>query len=267
MNFLIPYVVFALNLALFMGCSDDVIKPPPPDPCAGKKPVSAAFEIIEPPGDSPYWVKYDADTILSQDAIFKAIERNADSYEWEIGADILTTRDVVRQSFPRGETIAIRLIVHKKPDSVCFPTDDGIDTVTRYLYVVPIIDGQNREYFSPMEGKFLGKYDDTPDESQTIKVNPFCLYPGSGGRVWEFGMFDFPKPGCDLIYGPTKSAYKQRQFWYGGVSSDDCKAPGGIIYVHGKNNDSVLIHYEEFRPVRPKDSLRPVRIFRGVRIQ
>ncbi|MBK9247679.1 MAG: hypothetical protein IPM69_06085 [Ignavibacteria bacterium] len=256
-----------VGAVILVGCPEEVVKPLPIDPCVGKAPITAAFTIADLSGsDHPFWVKYDCDTVLNSSVLFEAKVRNADSYEWTIGSQTITTRDVIRGNFPRGEQIPIRLIVRKKPDTTCFPSDDGIDTVVRLLYTVPIVDDPGtliHRFDSPRGGRFKGVHDDSPNDTLTITIDPY--YFTQPDRT-VYAILDFPKKGCICwqIGGHTNS-YKEDEFAYSG--NNDCMRPSGISYIHGKNNDSLLIHYR----VNIVDSsghipVRPERKFRGVRI-
>lgn len=256
-----------LGAIAFSGCPDDVAKPTPVDPCKGKTPTTASFSIADLSGsDHPFWVKYDCDTVLNSSVLFEAKERNADSYEWTIGSQTITTRDVIRGNFPRGEQIPIRLIVRKKPDTTCFPSDDGIDTVVRFVYTVPIVTDSGtliHRFDSPRGGRFKGVHDDSPNDTLIITIDPYYY---TQPTITKYAILDFPKKGCTCwdIRGHTNS-YKEDEFAYSG--NNDCMRPSGISYIHGKNNDSLLIHYR----VNIVDSsgnipVRPERKFRGVRV-
>jgi hypothetical protein len=261
-------IVFLAGAVMLVGCPGDAVVPPTPvDPCAGKVAVTAAFTIADLSGsDHPFWIKYDCDTVLNSSVLFEAKERNADSYEWTIGSQTITTRDVIRGNFPRGEQIPIRLIVRKKPDTSCFPSDDGIDTVVRFLYTVPIVTDPGtliHRFDSPRGGRFKGVHDDSPNDTLIITIDPY--YFTQPDRT-VYAILDFPKKGCNCIrIQEHTNSYKQDEFFY--AISSDCMSPGGISYIYGKNNDSLLIHYYVNHPISPNyPNDRPVRKFKGVRI-
>ena len=141
MKFLIPYVVFALNLALFMGCSDDIIKPPPPDPCAGKTPVTARFstyEIVYSRSEEEKTITR-TDTFSYLERVLFAADERYDSYEWHIGYDDRVRKDsAFFMSFSRNQApprvpLEVVFIGRRKPHTDCFPNDDGIDTARRNI--------------------------------------------------------------------------------------------------------------------------------------
>jgi len=109
--------------------------------CASE--VSADFEILELeslPQFDPEGT--DSDTILlDKNVLFRATEEGAE-YTWYIGAEVLNTREVGR-SFPSAfanQDITVSLEVRKQPNLICYPQDDGYDSITRTFHV------QNYDY-------------------------------------------------------------------------------------------------------------------------
>lgn len=100
--------------------------------------VSADFEILELealPQFNP--VGTDSDTIFqNSNVIFRAKEDGAE-YTWYIGANIYNTKEV-GLNFPSafaGQDITVSLVVRKATNAICFPNDDGVDSVARTFYV------------------------------------------------------------------------------------------------------------------------------------
>ena len=104
--------------------------------CASE--VSADFEILELeelPQFDP--VGTDTDTIfLDANVLFRAKENGAE-YTWYIGSEVLNTQEVGR-SFPLAyadQSITVSLVVRKTANTICFPMDDGYDSISRTFYV------------------------------------------------------------------------------------------------------------------------------------
>lgn len=130
------FLTLLLAIILLTGCPDDPVGPKP-DPCEGKKPVSAEFDIMESNywGQDKYYSK--SDTILYANiGNFIAKEENA-TYQWRIGNDDreFSSSKVSLRFLEITGNIPVKLIVNKAPDTICFPGDDGIDTITKILYV------------------------------------------------------------------------------------------------------------------------------------
>lgn len=113
--------------------------------CDCAKEVSAEFDILEPlhlsyDVTNPYLMETDH-VLAGGSILFKAKEENAE-YTWYIGADVEHTRQIDRFfiSPMAGNTIPITLVVKKKPNKICFPTDDGYDSITRYMHLYAYTD-------------------------------------------------------------------------------------------------------------------------------
>lgn len=105
--------------------------------CGCANEVSAEFTINEI--SNFQWenkfLKTETDTSFSDKNIsFFAKEENA-SYTWYIGSEILHTREVIRffdESFA-NKSIPITLVVRKKPNLICYPNDNGYDSIKKVL--------------------------------------------------------------------------------------------------------------------------------------
>ncbi len=234
------FLTLLLAIIMLTGCPDDPVKP---GPCEGKKPVSAEFHIYEQPGYIPDdWEFYDTDT-LNTTAILFVAAGHAEEYEWHIGSEILYGKSVFRRNFPRGVNIPITLIARGVPDTACFPFDNGIDTLIRYLYVAREMDNYepcNFE-FDLFSGDYKGFNTDNPADTFIITIDA-CYPHHFGFKI--FRLINLPK-GCDIIFNPdpsTLGGYRQWRFvtlsgYY------DCLTPRGIARIYGKNNDSIRIEY------------------------
>lgn len=111
------------------------------DPCFGKKPVTADFEIGisgDPLMENEATTIFEPDTIFARTTIiFKAKLKNA-KYKWILGSEKIYDSTFYRTfgNVPYGR-YKVTLIVEKEPDLICFPKDDGKDTLTRYFHIVP----------------------------------------------------------------------------------------------------------------------------------
>lgn len=141
------------------------------NPCIDAKATSAAFTIKEATIQhiiSPNLTDFlmDTDTCYMSSVFFEATQQDADSFIWQVGSEMEPRYGKqVNVVFPdnlRGTTFTIRLIVKRKPNTSCFPNDDGIDTVTRQFYFV--------RFNEPLswEGTYYGSDDDKPDSMYTI---------------------------------------------------------------------------------------------------
>lgn len=114
------------------------------DPCYGKKPVTADFEMsqgwtIVPPRQVEEWIP---DVAFRRGLIgFKPVgydEKDTTvKYTWLLGSEVIHEYHFERSFIDTKEReIPITLIVEKKPDLSCFPEDDGKDTLTKLIKLV-----------------------------------------------------------------------------------------------------------------------------------
>ncbi len=234
-------ILFGISL-LLCGCPEKK-SPVEPDPCESAKPISAAFniyELLEPPDG---WEPYDTDTSFASDHYFEAIGY-AEEYEWHIGEEIIYQKSVTRRNFPRGKNIPIMLIARGEPNKECFPDDDGIDTVIRYLYVARVMENDEpcTYEFDLFSGNYFGYNTDSPKDTFTITIDA-CHKYYLGWNI--FRLINIPL-GCEVEFrSTTKSVAGYRQWRFIHEAGDyDCLTPRGLARIFGKSNDSIRIKYE-----------------------
>lgn len=137
------FIISALILPLFfLGCKkyEQPDLTPLNEDCDCASEVSAAFEILELeslPQFNP--IGTDSDTIFhNKNVIFRAKAENAE-YTWYIGANIYDTKEVglnFSAAFG-GQDITVSLVVNKPTNAICFPNDDGYDSISRTFHVQP----------------------------------------------------------------------------------------------------------------------------------
>ncbi len=111
------------------------------------------------------------DTFMLGSVTFEALEQNAESYEWTIGTDPKKrTSKKFSLNFNDfgviGENpLPVKLRLKKTPNTDCFPTDKGIDSVSHFIYFLPT----NKW---PVYGRYLGFDDTNPTEKYVINIFP-----------------------------------------------------------------------------------------------
>jgi hypothetical protein len=136
------------------------------DPCANQTVTSAAFKIYEPlDEDIRYSEISSSDTLNIGNVIFEAQDSSSDviSYEWKIGTDPRTfnKRLFSLEFTDSGQIISVRLIVKKVVNAMCFPNDDGIDTLVKTFFVA----GSSLAY-----GSFEGYIESNPSDKFTVST-------------------------------------------------------------------------------------------------
>ncbi len=187
-------VFFFLLLVVFSctRCKEDCNDPtnpdcpnyvPPVDPCAGKNIVSADFTISQraASGGPEYHtiVPVINNVQHGYSRIVLHANENYAQYTWVIGMDTIHTRDyefTISEQY-EGQTIPLKLIVQKTPDLTCFPNDNGMDTLVKYVHVISGCDAS-------IYGLWKGVLTTSPLDSMEVLINnstnpslPFdCLY-------------------------------------------------------------------------------------------
>ncbi|MBS4014388.1 MAG: hypothetical protein KGZ97_11635 [Bacteroidetes bacterium] len=159
------FLILLFALIFLTGCpNDDPVKP---DPCAGKKPVSAEIKVMQKVinyiESKDEWIE--TDTLpISKFVAFEAVGEYQ-YYEWQILGD--TTKYYNRrQTFMFDKVwgeLTIRLIVRNQPDTLCFPTDDGLDTAFKKIIVV------KREDLA-IYGSYYGYHEGNPLDTFTVDI-------------------------------------------------------------------------------------------------
>jgi len=178
--FLIPLTVIMLCNSCKEECDDatnpecpNYVEPVVVDPCAGSHEVSAEFTIEQKVGISPnaYFIETTgASCRLSSDAGTSDIRlygrQDGLNYKWIIGADTIYEREYIFQFGNEfaGGIYPIKLIVSGEIDSLCFPNDNGMDTVIKYLPVVDFMD-------NPILGTYKIAWDSAPQDSFDVKIS------------------------------------------------------------------------------------------------
>jgi hypothetical protein len=223
-----------------------------PDPCEGAQRVTARFTIYE---------VLRSGTIAPSDVTVNGLVRFAaderyDSYEWQIGSDSrirtersFTLRFPVREA-PNGIPIPIRFIGRRKPDTTCFPDDDGVDTAYREL--LPIADSNN-----PLLGSYHGAHVDDPADTFTVTI--YALFHDSGKTFFSDVAMRNINKGCsdresnliDSSYAINDKDFGATIMEFDGDGSyriaDGCLNPKGIARLKGRDTIEIDYVYDEAR--------------------
>ncbi len=243
MKKLIP-LFLALGMLVWQGCKrcDDPTNPECEnfDPCWDAQPLQAAdFKMWQ-----PLRLDYTApvyDTVFMNKTLVLEADSGYESYEWTIGLDTTkrhTRLEPVEFYAPYGR-IDITLVVRWTPDTLCYPEDDGVDTVQKTIYVVDVKE-------LPIWGSYHGYATSAPEDTFTMRLT-HEEYTWVTGEV---GILEgLPVAGCRtpyIISGATA--------FYLGTSSgriEVCDPHGRKVYgVLSPGYDSLVVTYETY-PVGP----------------
>lgn len=148
---------------------------PLPDPCAKLAANPLIFQFVEAFGTPTPDTAYN-----NQPLAIKGPGAPYTSYQWLVGKIDERTGQNIVVSFD-GATlgpIPVRLIAKRPPNPACFKNDDGVDTLTKVLTLVPY-----RDLRAPIYGKFQGANTDAPRDTFTVRIysGPNFYYPNIPG--------------------------------------------------------------------------------------
>jgi len=233
------------------------------NPCIDAKATSAAFTIKEAPYTQiiePRLTDFlmDTDSVYFSSVFFEARQQDADSFIWQIGTETQPRYGKqVNVVFPdnlRGTSFNIRLIVKRKPNTACFPNDDGIDTLTRRFYFV--------RFNEPLswEGTYYGSDDDKPDSMYTIVLGHSYDEAEDEDILKVFGIPRGCKDTVNQWISNRFITYKNVSFRKTGYYCDG-KTMQNII----RNNNQYIISYSVAMWENNTDK-RVDKLFRGFKI-
>lgn len=237
------------------------------DPCFGKKAVSADFYMYENHeglDTSKGWEYYDTDTLLGQSVLLVAKEEfepywSEVTYTWIIGAETISGKDkkiITRNTFPTNEQIPVTLIVRKKPHLDCFPEDDGVDTVTRYM-VFP-----SGNLLPKWQGEYIGYTTDDPNE--TLQLGLYRRDTAVGSTSRRARLSGLPNVDCQWQQLDFYTfGFRQLQIKDNGNFS--CQSIKGLFRV--LDNDSIVGKYSQMKVPDGDYADREEKLFIGKRIK
>ena len=220
-----------VGLLILQGCKEECpcTDPTNPncdnyDPCWGKKPVSADFEMSQQPVTfyPDYVGEWHPEQKFFRGLIgFKSsqyVENDTSvKYTWLIGSEVIHDYTFVRNFVDTRQTgennIPITFIVEKEPDLDCFPLDDGKDTVTKYIQLVD----NACEFLT--HGDFIVLFEGDID-STIVKVRNWkydvneTFVNSCGGGYSQLINFDNKKEMIDTIFDQNGAASFYSKIWF-----------------------------------------------------
>lgn len=247
-------LTLAGSAALGTSCERHSSPDPEPDVCRTARANPLTFRFLENYGTPT------PDTAYSkQDITFEAPGAPYTSYEWKIGND---TRSFTQKKFTlyfyenNVGDLPVHLIARRPLNTKCFPKDDGVDTLTKVLTLLP------RSFRKgPIYGKFQGSNLDAPKDTFTIRVfqgaDPF--------NVNSPIPYDFLRNlgrGCQSPYFTIGLTWRGIWFNYG-ANDFSCLTESGTGYL--TTRDSIRVEYSQLENDRSFKRLN--RVFLGRRVR
>ena len=228
----------------------------PPNPCQGMTLKPLTFQFLEYPGTPTPDTTYN-----NQVVTFAGPGAPYTAWDWQVGS-ALNTRNVQQFALRFDDVttgpISVRLIARRPPNTACFPHDDGVDTLTKVLTLVPFKDSRApiRDPHAPIYGKFQGATTDAPRDTFTV-------------RIYQGINFDYPTdptaPPSDYISnlpkGCSRSNYLNYLSWRSiFIDTNFCTSDQGTGYLTSR--DSIRISY-----FVQGNTARLTKVFLGKRIR
>jgi len=209
------------------------------DPCDCASEVSADFEIIERHSQVSNSEMIITDHVLQNSATkevrFRAKAEDA-VYTWYIGQDVEHDRETFKNFGNQwvGSTIPITLVVEKEPNSLCYPEDDGYDSVTKTFNIYDVC---HEPYL--LEGTFRMASENSTD-SFDIDIEFIEYAPQYDCYSADITNFDGEGSVCSGNYFSGRKSY--RYFQVGGTPSGACESIGAFK-AWNHLNDVVEMEY------------------------
>jgi len=245
--------LFLLSGAALLGLAACHRDSPAPNPCLSQLANPLRFRFLEgygtPTPDTAY---------TKQDITFEGPGAPYTSYKWKVGNDArVFTKQKFSLYFYDTELgrYPVRLIAKRPLNKACFPNDDGVDTLTQVLTLVPL----SRR--SPLYGKYLGANSDAPTDTFTIRLflGPNRAAPNDPAAEPYTYLRNLSK-GCQSPYFDIGSSWRGINFNYGRADFS-CNTETGTGYL--TTRDSIRIDYERSEPY----PVRKSHVFRGRRVR
>jgi hypothetical protein len=183
-------LLVGITSLILAGCRD---RTSTPTPCQGQVANPLTMQFVEAFGTPTPDTAYN-----NQPMVFEAPAAPYTSYRWLFGQVDARTGRRVGVNFDNKTLgqIAVRLIATRPPTTACYRNDDGIDTLTKTLTLVPY-----RDQRAPIYGRFRGADKDTPNDTFTVRIyqGPNYAYPSVPGAEPSNYIVGVPK-GCRKPY-------------------------------------------------------------------
>lgn len=209
--------------------------------CTSESKVSADFFMEEMTESNLNFARYtNTDTIYANKTVrFTATEENAE-YTWIIGSETLHEKEIFRFFSDQliGQTIPVQLIVEKTPNLNCFPDDNGLDTVIKYLTIVEMNrDPVYHSIFNADQPNFDGTYrvkEQNGSDSVDVTFDFVHSYPGIPN--YDFVIMNCTEDDALNKYGLLEGI-NYRQLWFKPVNHNgvSCYTTSSYLKIYSKN--------------------------------
>jgi hypothetical protein len=163
-------LLYIAIILLIASCRKDIA---PENPCEGQEEVKADF-IIEDgdfdPRNPPRYSEVDSVVFGVGSVRYTVLTPNIDSCRWFLGAEQITQRQFIRNSYPAATKIEVTLIVYKNYKPGCTKNFKTSDTLTKSFYTYPIDASGNSLGFWTGFGTYAGYKKSNPAQRIEVEI-------------------------------------------------------------------------------------------------
>ena len=275
-----PTVIALFFAVILANCKDE--HPDPEDPCKNAQEVSADFAIETKLGDR----YFEGDTVYDLGLVRFRAKQQHDAYKWVLGAETLSTQSFSRSFFPQGTWINVTLMVKSKPNTACFPNDNGMDTLTKRFYVWPvnpeekILNKPPTVPPFPILGTYLGYKASNPTKpvyvtlQDTFWLNddnePYYVGVVKGIALDKSNSASFSRNYLiqDFVSGYSPLAFQLYIQGYGFGKEGRLPRMKGYAWLDRANRNQITIEYQyadtltnDFTDLKYSDTFKGVRVY------
>lgn len=217
--------------------------------CRSSTPVTASFSIQEEVGDSLFI----CDTTFAGRFLHFKTSKLYDSIHWKLDNNNQSTSADYKLYFPTSTgMLDVTLEVFKKPNTECFPNDDGKDVGVKNFVILP----NNGSIVSPIVGTYLGYVQGKEKDTFSVSIK---FWKGDRYPFWKDGAYSihnlpkgyndstkeingFKRPELNGIQ--TTTGYKA--IYFNEAGSRPAQGVHGYAYQSLSNRDSLYIIYKVY---------------------
>jgi hypothetical protein len=249
-------ILFVVNMVLFNACNKKKCNDPTDPTCENydacyMQETSADFAIYARGVSDAYlyWRNSieEIDTLYATQ-MFLATKQKIDSVKWKVGKEInyrFGDSNFVSFGMQRVGKIDITCIAYRKPNLSCFPNDDGIDTVTKSLFVAPF-------ETIPVLGKFKGMFLNDPLNLDSFEI-AFRTRIGETNCVMD--SIDRNRGWAD--YNVTVLYVGKRFYYFGSGMTGFPKDTGYFPFgEYNKGNNTLMLKFKGYRSIEDPEKDR-----------
>jgi hypothetical protein len=164
------HIIYLAISILLAACRKDIA---PENPCDGQEEVKADFIMEDGAFHSSSRIRYsEVDSVVfgAGSVRYTVLTPNIDSCRWFLGAEQITQRQFIRNSYPASTKIDVTLIVYKNYKPGCTKNFKTSDTLIKSFYTYPVdASGSSRGFWTGF-GTYAGYKKSNPAQRIEVEI-------------------------------------------------------------------------------------------------